>query len=486
VNRFQDLSIKAKLVSIQLFTTLFILVFFLAFYFYSQNQQYEKQTFSRLSSLSEILGSNSVSALLFFDNDAAEEVLVSLGTQTDIMNAALYDQAGDVFARYNRQGTSEYSFGDMASETQLVEETFFILTKKILVDDTLVGWIALRLDSNTRRTEVVATIWQALAWFLVGLLIIALLSIRAQRPISESIRALASSARKIRDEHDYDIRVHADSKDEIGELVTSFNDMVEKIRNNEMHLEDLVAERTAELESAKIRAEESDHLKSAFLASMSHELRTPLNSIIGFTGILLQGIAGPLSPEQTKQLGMVKGSAAHLLDLINDILDISKIESGRVEVYEESFKVDILLVMAVSSLRPFAEKKGLRLKLNIENDLPKLNSDKRRLEQILINLINNAIKFTNEGEITINCYLKERDLQIDVIDTGIGISEHDMAHIFETFRQIDTGLDRVKEGSGLGLAISQKLSALLGGSISVTSELGVGSTFSVVLPIKSE
>ena len=262
--------------------------------------------------------------------------------------------------------------------------------------------------------------------------------------------------------------------------------MLEKIQHHEKHLEDLVAERTVELEAAKTRAEESDHLKSAFLASMSHELRTPLNSIIGFTGILLQGMAGPLTEEQTKQLSMVKGSASHLLELINDVLDISKIESGRIQVYGEAFKVDLLLVMAVSSLRPFAEKKGLKLLHEIEPNLPTLNSDKRRLEQVILNLVNNAIKFTDSGAVKVNCYRQDESMIIDVIDSGIGINENDLKTIFETFRQIDTGLDRVKEGSGLGLAISKKLTELLGGTLTVKSEPAVGSTFTVTLPINLE
>jgi len=148
--------------------------------------------------------------------------------------------------------------------------------------------------------------------------------------------------------------------------------------------------------------------------------------------------------------------------------------------------VDLLLIMAVSSLRPFAEKKGLRLRHNIELDLPKLKSDKRRLEQVLINLINNAIKFTDQGEIAVNCYMEDGFVKIDVVDTGVGISEKDLTTIFETFRQIDTGLDGVKEGSGLGLAISKKLIELLGGTIRVSSEPGVGSTFSIALPFSME
>ncbi len=486
MTKFQDLSIKLKLISIQLFTTLFILVFFVSIYLFSQYHQYESRAFTRMSTLAEILGSNSISALLFFDNDAAVDVLESLETQTDVLNAVVYDHNSEVFARFDRKGHLDYSFGSVEVEDKRALDGYFLLTKQIVFDDFKVGWIALRLDSSNRQAELLEALWQSFLLFIAGLILAALLSIRAQRPISNSIGKLAETAKQIKESGDYTIRVKSNSRDEIGLLVGSFNDMIEKIRNHEQHLEQLVAERTVELEAAKTKAEESDHLKSAFLASMSHELRTPLNSIIGFTGILLQGMAGPLSDEQTKQLSMVKGSASHLLELINDILDISKIESGRIEVYDEAFKVDLLLVMAVSSLRPFAEKKGLRLRHNIETDLPKLYSDKRRLEQVLLNLINNAIKFTNEGEITINCYQKEGLLYIDVIDTGIGIGKKDLETIFETFRQIDTGLDRVKEGSGLGLAISKKLVELLRGTITVVSEPGAGSTFTVALPATLE
>jgi len=486
VTSFQDMSIKLKLISIQLFTTLFILVFFVGIYLFSQYHQYEARAFSRMSTLAEILGSNSISALLFFDNDAANDVLESLETQEDVLNAVVYDHNGEVFARFDRDSNSGYGFEEMLSEKRMTDDGHFILTKKILFDDLSVGWITLRLDSSNRTTALVEAVWQSFFLFIAGIILAGLLSVRAQRPISESIGTLAETAKRIHDSGDYSIRVKSSSKDEIGELVLSFNEMLEKILNHEQHLEQLVAERTVELEAAKTKAEESDHLKSAFLASMSHELRTPLNSIIGFTGILLQGMAGPLSSEQSKQLGMVKGSASHLLELINDILDISKIESGRIQVYDEAFKIDLVLVMAVSSLRPFAEKKGLRLRHNIKSGLPKLHTDKRRLEQVLINLLNNAIKFTDEGEIIVNCYQKDDFLHLDVIDTGVGISEKDLETIFETFRQIDTGLDRVKEGSGLGLAISKKLVELLDGTISVVSEPGAGSTFSIVLPISQE
>ncbi len=483
--RFRDLSIKLKLISVQLFTTLFILVFFVGIYLFVQYRQFETNAYDRMATLAEILGSNSISALLFFDDDAAEDVLESLATQPDILSAVVYDHNGEVFASYTQPDHVDTTLRDIV-EGKYTHDDHLRLTQKIIFDNLKVGWITLDLDTSNRRSELVETLGQAVLLFIAGLILAALLAIRAQKPISDSIMNLAGTAQKVRDTRDYSLRVEATSQDEIGQLVDSFNDMLEKMWHHEKHLADLVSERTLELEEAKTRAEESDHLKSAFLASMSHELRTPLNSIIGFTGILLQGMAGPLTDEQKKQLGMVKGSASHLLELINDVLDISKIESGRIEMHGEEFKVDLLLVMAVSSLRPFAQKKGLPLDLDIAPNLPKLKSDKRRLEQILLNLINNAIKFTSEGSVGVKCYLRDEFLIIDVIDTGIGIKEDDLKTVFETFRQIDGGLDRVKEGSGLGLAISKKLSELLGGTLSVTSEVGSGSTFTVALPIVLE
>jgi len=482
MNKFQSLSIKTKLISIQLFTTLFVLMFFVGIYLYSQYRQFEVNSFGRMSALAEIIGSNSVAALEFFDNDAASEVLGSLSTQSDITNAAIYDRDGNLFAKYDHPHHPGYDFEGITAPTRGSSEKHFFLTQEILSDSLGIGSIALRLDTCNRRAQLTKDLQQALLVFLIGLLLAGLLSYQVQKPISRSIQDLAQTARKIRESRDYSLRVAHTSHDEIGTLVDSFNSMLEKISNHEKHLEDLVAVRTAELEAAKLKAEESDHLKSAFLASMSHELRTPLNSIIGFTGILLQEMAGPMNDEQKKQLSMVKGSSSHLLDLINDVLDISKIESGRLEVHGEAFKIDILLIMTVSSLRPFAEKKGLTLEYDLEPDLPELHSDKRRLEQVLINLINNAIKFTDEGSIQVVCSRKADALSIEVIDTGIGLKEENQSFVFQTFRQVDTGLNRVKEGSGLGLAICKRLTELLGGTIGLESTEGKGSTFSVLIP----
>ncbi len=230
-------------------------------------------------------------------------------------------------------------------------------------------------------------------------------------------------------------------------------------------------------------AQEADRLKSAFLATMSHELRTPLNSIIGFTGIVLQGLAGPLNDEQVKQLGMVRSSARHLLDLINDVLDISKIEAGQVKVVSEPFNVRQAIGEAVQRVTPLAEEKALALVVEVAPEVGQIVSDRRRVEQILINLLNNAVKFTEQGEVRVTCRVDEGRLVTRVADTGIGIKPEDMDKLFKPFRQIETGLARRYAGTGLGLSICKKLVETLGGEIWVESEWGVGSAFTFTLPI---
>ena len=243
------------------------------------------------------------------------------------------------------------------------------------------------------------------------------------------------------------------------------------------------------------RAEAADRIKSAFLATMSHELRTPLNSIIGFTGIVLQGLAGPLNPEQTKQLGMVRGSARHLLELINDVLDISKIEAGQLEVRAEPFDLPALIERVTASVKPLVEKKGLALTTNIPPELQEMVSDRRRVEQILLNLLNNALKFTDQGGVTLTVEMvagfqpspaapPRPAVRMRVADTGIGIKPEDLALLFQPFRQLDTGLTRQHDGTGLGLAICRRLAGLLGGEISARSEWQHGSEFTVILPLQ--
>ncbi len=257
-----------------------------------------------------------------------------------------------------------------------------------------------------------------------------------------------------------------------------------ELRQINQEMEQRILERTAELAASMEKAQAADHLKSAFLATMSHELRTPLNSIIGFTGIILRERVGPLNDEQKKQLNMVRGSAQHLLSLINDVLDISKIEAGELTLVYEEIRVPELIEKLVQTTRPLADIKGLALACDISPGISTIFCDRRRLEQVLLNLLSNAIKFTEKGSVRLVCDSENGHILMKVIDTGIGIKAEDLETVFETFRQIDSGISRKYEGTGLGLSISRRLVSLMGGKLWVTSTWGSGSTFSFSLPKK--
>jgi PAS domain S-box-containing protein len=263
------------------------------------------------------------------------------------------------------------------------------------------------------------------------------------------------------------------------EQVLRLND---ELRRHAETLEQRVVERTAELAAAMEKAQAADRIKSAFLATMSHELRTPLNSIIGFTGILLQGLAGALNPEQQKQMAMVQKSSRHLLALINDVLDISKIEAGQLDLFFASFDLLPSIEKMVKLIAPMADKKGIDVRMDMSADIGTITSDQRRLEQVILNLINNAVKFTEKGHITLTCRRENDHYLLSVSDTGIGMQPEELPTIFQPFHQIDTGLARKHEGTGLGLSICKKILEMMGGSIDVKSQWEKGSTFTVRIP----
>lgn len=271
--------------------------------------------------------------------------------------------------------------------------------------------------------------------------------------------------------------------------ITERRNAEQRLRELNEGLEQKIAERTVQLREALLQAESADRLKSAFLATMSHELRTPLNSIIGFTGILLQELPGPLNEEQRKQLGMVRGSGRHLLELINDVLDLSKIEAGQLEVKKEPYDLRETIERVVAGLRPQADKKGLFLEASVPSGIGRVHGDRRRVEQVLINLLGNGLKFTEKGGVSLRASLLPPGgqdacpvLRLAVADSGIGIMEEDLEDLFKPFRQMDAGKARLNEGTGLGLAICKRLVGLMGGRISVDSKWGQGSEFIVLLP----
>ena len=241
----------------------------------------------------------------------------------------------------------------------------------------------------------------------------------------------------------------------------------------------------AALRSANHELEAASRLKSEFLAHMSHELRTPLNAVIGYTGTLLMRLPGPLTAAQEKQLKTVQSSARHLLSLINDLLDMAKIEAGKLEVHVEGVVIQSVVDDVVATLRPLAQAKNIELQATFPLEEVSATTDRRALTQILINLANNGIKFTDKGSVTLE--LSERsdggkvNVVIDVIDTGQGVKVEDQPRLFQAFKQISAGKSN-QEGTGLGLYVSGRLAGLLGGRIEFESEYGKGSRFTVLLP----
>lgn len=256
-----------------------------------------------------------------------------------------------------------------------------------------------------------------------------------------------------------------------------------------------LAHHAAELETTNreiahknLELAEASRMKSAFIANMSHELRTPLNAIIGFTGALLMKLPGPLTPDQDKQLNTIRSSARHLLSLINDILDVAKIEAGKVTLALERVQCQDLINHTADTLRPLASQKGLTLSVDLPAESIVIDSDKRALTQIIINLVNNAIKFTDKGSVKISLAQRMEGSQLltefSVADSGAGIRAEDQSKLFQAFSQLDSTSTRHAEGAGLGLYLCQNLANLLGGSLQFSSEFGSGSTFTLALKEK--
>ena len=252
------------------------------------------------------------------------------------------------------------------------------------------------------------------------------------------------------------------------------------------HLQDLVDERTEELRRANDDLREATDAKSAFLANMSHELRTPLNAIIGFTGILMNGLAGPVNEEQYKQLEMAHNAGSHLLELINDVLDLSKIEANRTDIHPEPVLVSEIVRDVSDTIALLADKKGLAWVVDVQDPDLMLFTDARRVEQVLLNLLGNAVKFTDAGEVSLRVAMHGDSLRFSVVDTGPGIPPERQVDIFDEFIQMSARDGTLVEGTGLGLPIARRLAGLLGGAIGVRSDVGAGSTFVFDVPIHVE
>ena len=269
------------------------------------------------------------------------------------------------------------------------------------------------------------------------------------------------------------------------DLLTDVRAKNEELELHRAKLEETVRRRTAQAEGAMVQAEAASKAKDEFLASMSHELRTPLNAVLSLSESLLEGIYGETNEKQQKTIQMIETSGRHLLSLINDVLDLSKVEAGMMELSVGAVDVSQLVESSLLFVRERAMKKRLKLTFNVDPQLATLQADGRRLKQVLVNLLTNAVKFTDEGEVGLDVIADRAAKQVRFVvrDTGIGISEEDLEKLWTPFSQLDSGLDRQYEGTGLGLSLVKEMTELHGGSVEVTSEgVGKGSQFTMILP----
>jgi len=343
--------------------------------------------------------------------------------------------------------------------------------------------------------EALATSGQVLASAAVVAVIAALIAvligfIRISQ-ISAPITALTQIASRIA-AGDLTQRAIVRERNEIGLLADSFNGMTTQLISNINELDHKLEEidkTNKALQVATAKAREAARVKGEFLANVSHELRTPLNAIIGFSDILLMGMIGPLNDKQEHKVTRLRQNGARLLALINDLLDLTRIEAGRLEVVQNPYSPRALVERVAAQMESLAEQTKLKFEVAIDANLPAtILGDEKRTEQIVVNLLSNAFKFTNEGSVSLHSYVNpaERAWILDVTDTGIGIPPHALNLIFEEFRQLDGSYSRAYKGSGLGLAITRNLARMMGGKITVKSTMNVGSTFSVVLPLTTE
>lgn len=303
-------------------------------------------------------------------------------------------------------------------------------------------------------------------------------AVRISRPLTRLTEAANNLAMG-----DLKQRVSVDGEDEVAVLGNSFNVMADSL-NKQMGE---VQEANRQLKVANAKTREAARLKSEFLANMSHELRTPLNAIIGFTGIMLEGFSGEIDEEAHHMVERIYDNSRGLLTLINDILDIAKIESGRLDLVSKPFNPAEAARQWQERVSILGEQKGLTFEVHVDSSLPSvIYGDRDRLTQVVINLLSNAFKFTHEGHVTLSLKKKDYFWSIEVQDTGIGIPPHALEYIFDEFRQLDGSSMRSYGGTGLGLAITRKLVLMMRGTIKVESEVGKGSMFRVMLPLQTD
>ncbi len=510
IKAFKRLSIRRKLMAIMLATTGSVLGLATLAMVVNEAFTLQRSTRTQLATLAEVIASSSRAPLALNDPLAALETLDALRAKGNIVYAVLRSADGRVFAEYRRDGSRpppEFAPSERAGTPGEPDDRYYEagsqihLLKTVLLEWKPVGTLQIAADYGELYASLGRYSVLLLVMMLATLGLAMLIASKLQRLISQPILHLREATRRVSEKRDYSVRVASQTDDELGTLVDGFNDMLEQIQQRDAELArynarlaDEVGRRTLELQLAnrelqtlvgelreeKERAEAASHAKSQFLANVSHEVRTPMNGMLGTAELLLHT---QLSSRQRHLTETLVRSGKTLLGIINDILDLSKIEAGKLDLEQEDFDLHALVEHTVELFTEGAQRQGLELVCSFAPHLPtRVTGDPGRFGQVLGNLLSNAIKFTPRGEIVIRVDAlggsgPEVTVGVEVTDTGIGIAAADQARIFDAFTQTDVSIIRRHDGTGLGLTIARQLVERMGGQIGLASQPGKGTTF---------
>jgi Signal transduction histidine kinase len=486
---FRHTTIKRKLITLIMLSTSVALLAAFALMIVFDYVSFRSNLVRELRTLGDVVGTSARSALEFDDASSATMTLAGLSAVPNVVSASIYAKDGSLFATYRRDDKAPPPPDRAGPEGYSFENAFFtfhpgylILFHPIGRGGDRIGTIYLQYSLQEMNARLTRYAVLAGAIVVAAALIGFLFSSRLQRVISGPILSLAQTARVVSEQKKYSLRADKHTNDEVGFLIDRFNEMLAQIEAHETELHQI----NEQLVESEQRARAGTQAKSQFLANMSHELRTPLNAIIGYSEMLQEEAEDSGQDAFIPDLKKINRAGRHLLDLINEVLDLSKIEAGKMELYLETFSIADLVEDASVTVQVAAQKNSNTLEVVCPTDIGSMRADMTKVRQSISNLLSNAAKFTENGKITVEAAAENGGAGEWVIfrvsDTGIGMTPQQQARVFEAFSQADASTMRNFGGTGLGLAITKTFCQMMGGDVQVTSEVGKGSTFTIRLP----